>query len=145
VIYFDTAYIAKCYLNEPGAERVRAVAREAAGLASCEIARLELASILLRHVREDHLTRRELAAVRREILQDEQDGVWTWLPVTSGLLQQAADRVLRLPVTMLVRSADALHLACAAEHGFGEIYTNGRPILRAAAHFGIAGIDLLDR
>jgi hypothetical protein len=25
VIYFDAAYIAKCYLNEPGADRVRDV------------------------------------------------------------------------------------------------------------------------
>jgi hypothetical protein len=36
VIYFDAAYIAKCYLNEPGADRVRNVAYGADGLASCE-------------------------------------------------------------------------------------------------------------
>jgi len=41
VIYFDAAYIAKCYLNEPGADRVREVAYGAEGLASCEFARLE--------------------------------------------------------------------------------------------------------
>jgi hypothetical protein len=49
VIYFDSAYIAKCYLNEPGAERVRDVAYGADGLASCEMARLEFAAILTRH------------------------------------------------------------------------------------------------
>ena len=32
MIYFDAAYIAKCYLNEPGADRVRQVAYGAAGL-----------------------------------------------------------------------------------------------------------------
>ena len=42
MIYFDAAYIAKCYLNEPGADRVREVAYGADGLASCELARLEL-------------------------------------------------------------------------------------------------------
>jgi predicted nucleic acid-binding protein len=52
VIYFDAAYLAKCYLNEPGADRVREVAYGADGLASCELARLEFASILKRHVRE---------------------------------------------------------------------------------------------
>jgi hypothetical protein len=46
VIYFDAAYIAKCYLNEPGADRVREEAYAADGLASCELARLEFASIL---------------------------------------------------------------------------------------------------
>ena len=49
MIYFDAAYIAKCYLNEPGAERVRAMARTAEGLASCEWGRLEFASIVHRH------------------------------------------------------------------------------------------------
>jgi hypothetical protein len=29
VIYFDAACIAKCYLNEPGADRVRSVAYRA--------------------------------------------------------------------------------------------------------------------
>ena len=65
MIYFDAAYIAKCYLNEPGAERVREVAYGADGLASCELARLEFASILKRHVRERHVTRR----FRRKQLQ----------------------------------------------------------------------------
>jgi len=39
VIYFDAAYVAKCYLNEPGADRVREVAYGAEGLASCELER----------------------------------------------------------------------------------------------------------
>ena len=42
VIYFDAPCIAKCYLNEPGADRVREIAHGADGLASCELARLEL-------------------------------------------------------------------------------------------------------
>lgn len=45
MIYFDAAYVAKCYLNEPGADRVRQVAYAADGLASCELARLEFAAI----------------------------------------------------------------------------------------------------
>lgn len=39
MIYFDAAYVAKCYLNEPGADRLREVAHGADGLASCELAR----------------------------------------------------------------------------------------------------------
>lgn len=55
MMYFDAAYIAKCYLNEPGADRVRAAANRADGLVSCELARVEFACIVLRHVREGHL------------------------------------------------------------------------------------------
>ena len=72
--YFDAAYIAKCYLNEPGAERVLTVAREADAVASCELARPEFASIVRRHARERHITKREMAAIVREFHQDESDG-----------------------------------------------------------------------
>jgi hypothetical protein len=88
VIYFDAAYIAKCYLNEPDADRVRELAREADGLASCEVARVEFASILKRHVREGHLTRREVTATIKEVEGDERDGVWQWFAISSALLER---------------------------------------------------------
>ena len=143
MIYFDAAYIAKCYLNEPGAERVRTVAREANGLASCELARLEFALIVRRHVREHHITKREIAAIVKEFHQDEADGVWRWLGVTSALLEQCRAAVLSLPDGVFLRSGDALHLACAREHGFRQVYTNDRHMLEAAPHFQIAGVDVL--
>lgn len=124
MIYFDAAYIAKCYLNEPGADRVREIAYGAEGLASCELARLEFASILKRHVRERHVTRREMTAILKDFQEDEQNGVWQWFSVTSALLEKARKAVLDLPSTVFVRSGDALHLACAEEHGFEEVYTN---------------------
>jgi hypothetical protein len=34
VIYLDAVYIGKCYLNEPGAEKVQELARNANGLGS---------------------------------------------------------------------------------------------------------------
>ncbi len=143
MIYFDAAYIAKCYLNEPGADRVRAVAYRADGLASCELARLEFASILKRHVRENSLTRREMTAILKEFGEDEQNGVWRWFGVTSELLEKARKAILDLPSTVFVRSGDALHLACAEEHGFNEVYTNDRHMLQAAQHFHVTGVDVL--
>ena len=35
MIYFDTAYLAKCYLNEPGSDEVRKLAAESSKIASC--------------------------------------------------------------------------------------------------------------
>ncbi len=89
MIYFDAAYIAKGYLNEPGADRVREVAYAAEGLASCELARLEFASILKRHVRERHVTRGEMRAILKDFDEDEQNGVWHWCRVTAELLDKA--------------------------------------------------------
>ena len=143
MIYFDAAYIAKCYLNEPGAERVREVAYRADGIASCELARLEFAAILKRHVRERHVTRREMAAILKEFANDENQGVWQWLGVTSELLEKARKAVLDTPSAVLLRSGDALHLACAEEHGFDEVFTNDRRMLEAARYFRVAGVNVL--
>jgi predicted nucleic acid-binding protein len=143
VIYFDAAYVAKCYLNEAGADRVRALAYAADGLASCELVRLEFASILKRHVRERHVTRREMTAILKDFEEDEQNGVWQWFSVTSELLEKTRKAVLELPGTVFVRSGDALHLACAAEQGFQEVYTNDRHMLRAARYFHLTGVNVL--
>lgn len=144
MIYFDAAYIAKCYLNEPGAKRVRELARDADSLASCEIARVEFASILKRHLREGHLTRREANATLKEFEEDERDGVWQWFGVTSALLEQTRQQISGLPNSVFVRSIDALHLTCAADHGFQQVYTNDRHMLQAAGHFYLSGINILD-
>ena len=143
MIYFDAAYIAKCYLNEPGADRVRDVAHRADGLASCELARLEFAAILTRHVRERHVTRRDMAAILKDFEADEKNRVWQWLGVTSALLEKARKAVLRVPSKVFLRSGDALHLACADEHGFREVYTNDRHMLQAAQYFDLTGVNIL--
>ena len=144
MIYFDAAYIAKCYLNEPGAERVRAVAYEAQGLSSVEFARLEFTCIVQRHLREGSLSAREAREVFRDFERDEESGVWHWLPVTSDTIRTACDRVRRLPSSLLLRAGDALHLGCAKEHGLQEVYTNDRHMLLGAPHFDLTGVNILE-
>jgi predicted nucleic acid-binding protein len=143
VIYFDAAYIAKCYLNEPGADRVRQVAYDADGLGSCEVARVEFASIVKRHLRERHITRGEASDVLKEFEQDEADGVWRWFGVTPSLIEAARATVLRVPSQVFVRTGDALHLACAREHGFKDVYTNDSHMLKAAKYFHVTGVNVL--
>jgi predicted nucleic acid-binding protein len=114
VIYFDVAYIAKCYLNEPGADRIREVAYGADGLASCQLARLEFASILKRHVRERHVTRRGMTAILKDF---EEDGEKRCVAVAWCDVRASGEDPSSTS-TVFVRSGDALHLACAEEHGF---------------------------
>ena len=80
-----------------------------------------------------------MTAILKDFEEDEQNGVWQWFGVTSDLLEKARKAVLDLPSTVFVRSGDALHLACAEEHGFQEVYTNDRHMLQAAKHFHLTG------
>ena len=143
MIYFDAAYIAKCYLNEPNANLVRQFAYQADGLASCEIARVEFYSVLHRHLREGNINSQEVQDILRDFEQDERNGVWQWLPLTSSLIRSACNTINALPDTAFLRAVDAIHLTCAGANGFGEVYTNDRHMLACAQYFSLNGIDLI--
>ncbi len=55
-LYFDTAYVAKCYVNENDGVRVRELARGARGLSTSAWCRAEIACVFHRHLREGALT-----------------------------------------------------------------------------------------
>jgi predicted nucleic acid-binding protein len=84
-----------------------------------------------------------MTAILKEFAEDEKNGVWQWFGVTSELLEKARKAVLDIPSTVLVRSGDALHLACAEEQGFEELYTNDRHMLQAARYFDLTGVNVL--
>jgi predicted nucleic acid-binding protein len=143
LVYFDAAYIAKCYLNEPNAHLVRQFAYQEEGLASCVIARVEFCSVVQRHLREGNITSQDAKDVLNDFEQDENDGVWEWLPVTSSLISRVCENISALPTTAYLRAVDAIHLTCAKENGFGEIYTNDRHMLDCARYFSLRGINLI--
>ena len=69
--------------------------------------------------------------------------MWTWFVVTPGLLRHAAARFATLSRTTFLRASDAIHLACAAEHGFAEVYSSDAYLLAAALRFGLAGRNVI--
>ena len=54
MIYLDSTYIVKCYVNEPGTKEVLQLVQGHPGRASCGHGRLEFWSGLHRQVREGH-------------------------------------------------------------------------------------------
>lgn len=143
MIYFDSTYIIKCYLNEPGSHEVLDLAQKEAGRACAMHGRLEFFSGIKRHVREESLGPARADGVFRQFVRDETAGIWLFLPVEESLIRTVCTRLAALPDHILCRAADALHLTCAAENGFAEIYSNDRHLLAAAPHFGLKGINVI--
>ena len=143
MIYFDTAYLAKCYLNEHGSDEVRELAAESAHIACCAFGRLELAATIHRNLREGNITRKQSRIVFEQFDLDESNHIWTWLPVTPELLAGATARFRAMNPSTYLRAADALHLACAVEHGFKELYSNDRHLLAAATVFKLKGRNVI--
>lgn len=143
MLYFDAAYIAKCYLNEPNAAAVRQLAYQADSPASCEIARAEFCAVVHRHLREGNIDPQEAQDVMKDFEQDESDGVWRWFPVTSSLIRLTCGHISALPATAFLRATDAIHLTCAKENGFTEVYTNDRQMLGCAQYFQVNGVNVI--
>ena len=143
LMYLDTSYIAKCYLNEPGSPRVLEWLAGKSGLSCCSHGRLELFAALKRHEREGNLCADALRAVFERLGRDEQRGLWRWIPVTDELVRVACARVRTVSGGAFVRAADALHLTCAADNGFDAVYSHDQRMLNAADCFGLEGRDIL--
>lgn len=137
MIYFDSCYLAKLYLMETDSPRVRAHAAASSEIACCAIGWGEVVATLHRHFREKRLTGREFKLFAAQVKADIEAGLWTALPVTTALLEAQAERMARLPASVFLRAADALHLACAAEAGLKEIFSNDQRLCAAATHFGL--------
>ncbi|MDP9291227.1 MAG: type II toxin-antitoxin system VapC family toxin [Verrucomicrobiota bacterium] len=143
MIYLDTSYIVKCYVREPGTSEVLQLVREQSGRATCIHGRVEFWSAIHRHVREGNLTGDEAGAVWRQFERDERGKLWDWLSLDHAVVQRSC-RVLERPApSLFLRCADALHLACAAENGFAEIFSNDSHLLAAAESFGLVGRNVI--
>jgi len=143
MIYLDSTYIVKCYVQERGTSEVLRLVQGHPGRASCGHGRIEFWTGIHRQVREGHLARADAEKVYRQFRLDEDAGLWVFFPVTADLVRQCCATIDGLPDNVFIRSADALHLTCAREQGFAEIYSNDRHLLAAAPHFGVAGKNVI--
>ena len=138
-VYFDSAYIAKCYVNEPDSTRVRELLRTSGGAHASSLARAEVAATVLRHLREGAFSPKQAAVLQRDFVKDLTAGVWTMIPVSDDFMARVASRLARLPAATVIRAGDAVHLCAAREAGFTEVWTNDRHMLGAAPAFGLEG------
>lgn len=142
-LYFDSNYLFRLYSTEAGAPEVQALAGKADSLATAWHGRAELASILLRKRRESALTDEVVEEIRHQIQDDMDFGLVHFLPLTEAVMIRLESVLAAASAATNLRTADALHLACAAEHGFTEVHSNDRLFLAAAPLFGLRGVNVI--
>lgn len=144
VVYFDTAFVLKCYVSERGSLDVRRAASMADQLVTSDLCRAEFAAAVHRKRRERQLTKREAEIVLEQFARDARSRVWEFIPVSHAVVERACDVLGSLPATVMLRSADAIHCATAAELGLSTIYSNDKYLLNGASYFGLRGVNVIE-
>ncbi len=137
--YLDSAYVVKCYLNDPDSERVRDLVREPVAMVSSSICIAEVSCAIHRRVREKALTQRQGQELCDLFRSHVEERIWTLAPLSDRLLWDVSQALRAIPASVFIRAGDAIHLISARQAGFNEVWTNDRHMLLAAGHFGLKG------
>jgi len=140
--YFDTSYLVRFYLRDAGFDAVRQLAASVLP-ASARHGRLEVVAALHRALREGRIKQDGLRQALEQFEQECRSGALHWLILTEAVFSRAERILTEAPATTFLRAADALHLGCAAENGFTEIYSHDRHLLAAASLFGLRGVNVI--
>jgi predicted nucleic acid-binding protein len=143
--YFDVSYLAKLHWKEPGTSEVVALAHTLPTIACSFHGRAEFAAVGYRKVRERAAVLEQAQSVFAQLQQDTYGGGLIWLPLDRRIYEKVEAFFLNDPGSVFLRTSDAIHLVCAAEHGFKEVYSNDRHFLAAAPLFGMRGINVIGK
>ncbi|HMP73284.1 MAG TPA: type II toxin-antitoxin system VapC family toxin [Kiritimatiellia bacterium] len=141
--YFDTSYLVRLYWSDQGYEAVRNLAERVPDVVCGWHGRVELLAAFHRKFREGVATQDMLSSLIQQFRLDEIEGGFTWLALTDRVMERVENVFSELPRDVYLRSADATHLACAAEYGLTAIYSHDRHLLAAAPCFGLRGINVI--
>lgn len=142
MIYFDTSYLVRLYYQDPGADHVRALAATD-HIACAALGQAEMMAALHRKLREGAIKPAAYAAVVDQVEAHIEAGAFQWLAQDQDILARIRHVYRKLPASVFLRGADAIHLGTAAEAGFRIVYSNDSHLLAAARHFGIEGRNVI--
>ncbi len=141
--FFDASYLVRLYLEDTGFEQVRQLASEAPALASSWHGQAEIIAALHRAYREGRFTAERFLFAVEQFKMEQKDNHFVWYALDEKVEARLEKTFKSASPSTYLRAADALHLACAAEHGFKQVYSNDSHFLSAAPHFGLKGINVI--
>ena len=95
----------------------------------------EFAGVLQRRLRTRQLTLRQAAAIRQRFAADVLAGGWSLIEFGADAFAKASELITHLGAPLA--TLDALHLACALQHGTRELATGDRQLATAARKAGL--------
>ena len=140
-VYFDAALVAKFYVNEPGRDAVRRLAKRVGAVATSGIAVAEVAAAFHRKLREGSIDVPMFDALQGQFHHDMRRGLWTLIEPTPALLQQVRALFARLDRSVFLRSLDAVHLITAKAEHFDRLYSNDTHLLAACPSVRLKGVN----
>lgn len=140
-VYLDTSALAKLYLPEVGSDDVEEALLGRRDVIVSDLAVTELTSAVARRVRAGDLGAAEARRIYRQVSSDLAAGEFRHAEITAGAHREAERLLMGVGRRVLLRAADALHLAMAGLLGARVLVTfDGR--MRAAAE-AVGTIDVV--
>lgn len=130
-VFLDSSALAKRYVEEKGSDRVDAILSAAAALGVSVIGLPEVVSSLCRRRRERRLSKDQYVDAKRSLFFDLEDA--SVIELTDQVIARSVELLERWPL----RSADALHIACAAEWSAQLFVSADGRQCRAARAYGL--------
>ena len=125
-VVIDSSSFAKRYIQEVGSDKLDDILQHASKLALCVIVVPELVSGLNRRLREGTISDSNYREAKKQLLKDVRDA--TILQLTPAVISHT----VQLLENNVLRSMDALHVACALEWKADLFVTSDRRQYNAA-------------
>jgi hypothetical protein len=113
-------------------------------IACASLGQAEIMAAFHRKLREGAIRPAAYAALVVQLKTHITAGAFQWLGQDEETLLRVRRVYERLPASVYLRGADAIHLGAAAEAGFRIVYSNDLHLLAAAKHFGIEGKNVIE-
>ena len=103
----------------------------------------EMIAAFHRKLREGAIRPSAYAALLGQVQAHIEAGAFRWLSQDEEVFSRIRKVYQKLPASVFLRAADAIHLATAAESGIRVVYSNDALLLAAAQYFDIRGKNII--
>ena len=129
--FLDSSAFAKRYIDEPGSQSVDDICMETTELALSIVCVPEIVSALNRRLRERRISQQQYDEAKKRLLTEVEDAVIV------NLTMPVIAKCINILEDSLIRTLDALHVACAIQWGAGLFVSSDKQQIAAAKKAGL--------